>query len=279
MTSIHDELDIVFNRVDDWFTSLPLEDPIKQFGLDDHARLSLITRTTLNWFKFLTNPPLTDEGLEEEFFEVDDTSPICNKKQKCISRTVTRSQNLKKGQNSRKTSSQTQANKSRSRTSRSNVSLDSLARDLELLLEEGETTTDKKCDDSSQISFHPIYLDDELALLDTTIGMSCEIDQRSHDTEAPENSSSSRKVISVVMASNELSCRKSSDEDQADLKIVTPTPSDHDYLHKPRRNIKPLIARKMLVQTARRDNILNRDAIKRFARFSDKFRVLSMIDC
>lgn len=58
------ELNLLFNQIDDWFTDLG--QPISQFDLSkDRAKLAVITRTTNNWFYPLKNR-ITSDGIHEK---------------------------------------------------------------------------------------------------------------------------------------------------------------------------------------------------------------------
>lgn len=134
--------------------------------------------------------------------------------------------------------------------------LDSLARDLELLLEKQE---DSEC--------HYDYFynsNEELALLDDSLGHCC---------TAMTSQPNRKKEFNVIMqpASDARYERKNED-----LKIQTPMLPDHDYLPRPRT--KPLVLSNTLIQSFRnrqRESVLNTGAIKRFAKFSKEFSVLS----
>lgn len=275
MGSPNRDLNILYDQVDDWFSNIPLGEPISNINLeDDLAKLAAISEATLDWFELLTNPPLTNEGLEEDQIISDDQQLSCN-----IRKTgpMTRSQACKRVYPSKKIVSSNH----KTRTTRPAQTLDSLARDLELLLESDNELLNSKDIDESQNSetyFYSIHLTDELALLDTTIGHSCTI---LNSSQFPTNSSKSSRrenEISVVTRGDGMVSYEDQNEQRKDLKTCIPMPLDHDYLARPRRISRQLAPNKKLAH-ARKDNILNTDALRRFARFSDGFRVLSMIDC
>lgn len=135
--------------------------------------------------------------------------------------------------------------------------LDSLAKDLELLLEK---------DEDSEYYYHYSYdADDEIALLDDSLGHCC-----TAMTSVPNR----KKEFNVIVQSNFSDARY--ERKHEDLSIQTSMPPDHDYLPRPRT--KPLVLSNTLIQSFRnrqRESVLNTGAIKRFARFSKEFSVLS----
>lgn len=176
--------------------------------------------------------------------------------------------------------------------------LDSLAKDLEFLLEgehiEGDDLSEVKSQEQETCTFYPT---DELALqLDPSLGQCLTIengDLKNRSRNTTHQSSDSSNEYSKVMASY-LSARFEQEEQiqqrkQCDLKnsnstIQTPMPRDHDYLEQ----IKPNASKTNTRQPQRRSKyttatgiknevstVLNTGVIKRFARYSERLRLLS----
>lgn len=125
--------------------------------------------------------------------------------------------------------------------------LDSLAKDLELLLEKEE--------DSDCYYHYLFHSNDETALLDDSIGYCCAL-----ETSFPIR----KKEFNVIVQS--ISDAKY-EKKHEDLAIQTSMPLDHDYLSRPR--IKPLV---LSFRNRQRDSpVLNTGAIRKFAKFSKEF--------
>lgn len=151
--------------------------------------------------------------------------------------------------------------------------LDALAKDLELLLEQDEII-------EPEIYFFEQYPTDELALVDSSIGHCYTIE----DTHK-KCKSASPNDYSIVKISQLESCIDNR-EQKSDLKktTITPMPRDHDYLarvkqsnrHCSRSHLKRSIASDMSHEVS---TVLNTNIMKRFARYSEKLRVLSGQAC
>lgn len=181
--------------------------------------------------------------------------------------------------------------------------LDSLAKDLELLLEEPdvEDTIEEK---SEPNIFHfNICNNDELALLDDSIG-SCHVtygeikDEDAMNWTKIDGCDGGGKVYSVCVQSqddNSSNTRSydnqpnsinssssnnniSNNRENNDLKVHTQMPIDHDYLPKPRAKSMNLDNQYLsIIRSKQMDiSVLHTGVIKRFARFSSKFRELSL---
>lgn len=173
--------------------------------------------------------------------------------------------------------------------------LDSLAKDLEFLLEQSDAEeaspqTTKTHDNLGVFHFN-ICNDDELALLDDSIGSCCVTYGEIKDEDAMNWTSvdiSGGREYSVVMRTldspksfnnlHEDSNRNPSNKhENNDLKVQAQMPPDHDYLPKPRAKSLELDNQYLSSVRSKQMNIsvLNTGVIKRFARFSPKFRELS----
>lgn len=257
MTDSNHNLVSLFTQLDDWFQDLTLETPIRQFSLqdDDRAKLAAITRTTTNWFKSLTNPQITNDGID------DDENGIDN--------------------NVKNYNSDNEAEDSH---------LDTLAKDLELLLEED---LEPRPNVEQEYYFYNFYANDELALLDETIGhyFTIEANKKTKHQRCRQNQQLSaflnNQFRSVVMPDHHshekavVADRKQQQQNGCDLKkIQASMPPDHDYLPRPRPRPLVMSNRMMLRRDARsrvgkESSVLNTGAIKRFARFSDGLKILS----
>lgn len=272
MATVDNELDSLLNRIDDLFAEIPLSEPISHYNLEeDRARLALISRTTLSWFKSLSEPPLTDEGLD-----VDQTSDESILPAKC---NILKRESPKPEVKARRINLRKSGRSSRVRQVKPDSSLDTLARDLERLLEDN-AADEVEHKDEQEIFFHSIHSNDEDALRDSTIGYSCSFDENCRITDgvANENLTSRRdneEKFLVVMRS--LDTNNDREESVGNLRVLTPMPTDHEYITRPRRNFKLLTSNEKLLEPSRQERALNMDTLKKFARFSDKFRVL--IDC
>lgn len=148
--------------------------------------------------------------------------------------------------------------------------LDLLAKDLELLLEDEEHV-------EPEFYFYNSHNDDNIALLDDTIGYTCTLDR--NGVKSASSLKLKKEFTTVVMQVSDDYRYKCNNEQNEDLKILTPTPQDHDYLSKPAT--RPLLlSNKQLIHSLRNKrkntSVLNNEALKRFAPFSDKFKELSI---
>lgn len=294
MATVNLELNILLDHVDDWFSTLPLSEPISQFILDeDKVKLASISRTTLSWFKPLSDPPLTNEGINDhsDFTSSDDekNSILAPEDFQQIShdsireepapRKFTPKKKCKRLQQKVKNKNPKKKQKLKS-TEQAGTILDTLVRDLELLIgheQVHDSDNISNVSDEPEIVFQNVYCNEDEALLDDSIGACCTIRPATGKIEQYDDFDEKKVIFRNY--SDHLLDKYPSDLD-SNSKIQTPTPLDHDYIPQPRRDvIKPLSSNKLFVETKRRDNILNLDALKRFAKFSDKFRVLSMVDC
>lgn len=175
--------------------------------------------------------------------------------------------------------------------------LDSLAADLEQLLEDGgnlgcvkqeekvkgeSTETIAEQAPQETFYFHHVSIDDELALLDDTIGNSVTL---LHDSPDKINDASTslmeNKNFSVVVCnlSEGFYCGTKFNQIELQNQITTPMPLDHDYFSKPKT--KPLGTHFKFKQIQgfrekrRGPSVLNLGALKHFAALSNKFRELS----
>lgn len=292
MATLNIELNTLLDQVNDWFTTIPLDEPISQFVLDeDKVRLATISRTTLSWFKPLIDPPLTNEGINDcsDFTSSDEdhiaSEDLVQTSQPLVNVPCPRKPTITK---KRKLSQQKATNKKpkkkqnlKSAKEDASSILDTLVRDLELLIGDGQCDGDDKTSivvcNEPELVFLNVYTNEEDALLDSSIGACCTINVVRDHLEQKEDLDEKKVIFTYYSDSS--SQNRSADKDNTS-KVQTPLPIDHDYVPRPRRvNIKPLSSNKLFVETKRTDNILNMDALKRFAKFSDKFRVLSMVDC
>lgn len=281
MTTMNNELLTLFNQVDGWFEDLKHHEPISQFILEeDRAKLALISRTTGNWFKSLIEPELSDIELEED----DDNSVLPVPKNQSKSKCVKPSQQ-------RKTTSKSNRN-----SIIEHETLDSLAKNLELLLDtdvelcKDETLLIKKEameEMEPEFYFYNYYSEDETGLLDDSLGHCCTISHIKEEASQVDNYQSivnnhhNYGSVNPSMQSqqnNQLSFGYT--KKAHDLDVQTSLPLDHDYLAKPRP--KPLVLSNKLMQYSKQNrqvkqsSVLITEAIKRFARFSDEFRILSI---
>lgn len=256
----------ILNQIDDWFEDLGLSQPIAQFSLndDDETKLATIAKTTTNWFKSLSNPRITREDVDDSDYDGD----------KCMSEVEAEAEDNH---------------------------LDLLAKDLEYLLEDDDDTdtrTEKvEPDESSEPIFYlfDTYLSDDIALKDDTIGQCCTIESvknakggNERSRLCPSSTSNHHRFLSVVMPPSSQSGEDSSSiesrqKEHSDLsKVQTPMARDHEYLAKPRTK-QPLVMSNRLIlkqemanAPKRVSSVLNTAALKRFARFSNEFKILSL---
>lgn len=163
--------------------------------------------------------------------------------------------------------------------------LDSLAKVLEDLIdsdrEEDHNDSKSKTEDvnmheeETEFYFYNSYDTDEKALLDDSIGQCCVLlSNRPWDVSSSVRDA---KGVSVsVTAARDSTYERILDRNKDLIRIQTAMPMDHDYLRKPRT--KPLVLNRILIKSSRNrqkvSSVLNKEAIKRFVKFSEKFRVL-----
>lgn len=191
----------------------------------------------------------------------------------------------------KKTSAATKPN---SNSTNRKPTLNSLAKDLELLLEESDIEeTPLTTKSGPEIFQFNICNNDELALLDDSIG-SCYVTYGEiKDEDAMDWTSVSDgggKEYSVhVNSQDDTGLSDNQDRDSKtfsinsncennDLKVQTCMPQDHDYLPKPRAKFSNIDSQYLSSIRSKHTNIsvLHSGVIKRFARFNSKFRDLSL---
>lgn len=252
-----DKLSILLSQVDNWFDEIPSvsRKPIGHIILDeDRQRLALIKRTTTNWFKPLR--VLDDSGLECDEEGLSSSEDELNNSFEC--------------------------------NSKEDKTLDSEAKYLEkLVLMDGSIACDVKQEnetvsigDDQVFYYFNVHVDDDLALLDPSIGMCCTIPQ----SYKRESSSNNSKFLPIAGGTSLLSMKMRQEhpptrhltEDDLNRPVQTLTPLDHDYLYIPRA--KPFTNKSILSvrNTHQHKSVLNTEVIKRFARFSNNFRLLSL---
>lgn len=160
--------------------------------------------------------------------------------------------------------------------------LDSLAKDLELLLEDDEDTvkTRSKSETETNVYFFESYACNERALLDDTIGLYLTVLDHEVDNASSSSKGKNREITvtlgHVPSGYKQHQGNKCNEDDLSEA--PTSTPIDHDYLPKPRA--RPLVVSNKLIQRVRsnknQSSILSTEALKRFAKFSNEFRVLSL---
>lgn len=277
--ALDESLTSLIGHFDDWFKDLALREPVSQFELygsikeldetpeeggktrkRDNIKLGIISRTTTNWFRPLSNPLITDDD-----FPISDVEAEVRDEEE---------------------DEETQ--------------LDTFAKDLELLLYEDSTqpaqsTCNKLVKRNEQLAsqqdiyYFPNHSTNEIALTDPGIGHCCTI----RTTPAYTNGKPSQ-AITVLQTTLQSSRNQMSDLKKKDNRFSprnhhltqTPMPLDHDYLARPKQ--KPFLTRNTISQPAITDfhtlidyqrqkiaSPLNTGAMKRFARFSDRLRLLS----
>lgn len=290
------DLNSLIDQFDDWFKDLNLEKPIDQcfqmaapeidrrleYGQDaiseQDRKFDELFQTTDEWFKILAEPPITNDNLHTS--DNDDSEEI----EACARRAEIEE----------------------------DIKLDTLAKDLDQLLDDDSpdhdtavkaTTNRKKRPRSKrkgpiekkedarpavpEIFYFSIHDTDEHALADPEIGQCYTIET------SPGMASSLGQVTvsqSSLRSSYQSSINSRSNGTQssvADHRCQTPMPADHDYLARPRQ--KPLNTcnwmhrqndePSLYLMASRKDqklaSVLNTVAIRRFARFSDRMRLLS----
>lgn len=267
------DLASILDHVDDWFTDISLSTPIKHFRLDeDRAQLATISRTTGIWFKSLTsNPPLTSDGIDDVDMEDSILNRLeCNNDNSAptqlVSRSVTRSHRNNRKRRRVKACTRNEEHK-----------FDLLVRDLENLLDQEEV-----CQLEPQIFSYSYQSTDELSLLDSTLGSCCTLDYQplSHSLESNKRVKlDSTREYSVIFENNldDQSHKIGMCGDRSpDLTKQHSTPIDHDYLARPQS--KPLMSSNRqfhnLGLKLRSARVLNTEALKRFAPFSNKIKDL-----
>lgn len=141
----------------------------------------------------------------------------------------------------------------KSHVTKDTKSLDSLARDLELLLGYEE-----------DLSYYDFFDSDEISLLDESIGNCCTI---------PNNSLDVKNEFSVILPiKSEQSEWVNENRDRKDLLTTTSMPPDHDYISKPQTKVLS----NELIKSIKHEkgSVLNIEAIKRFAKFSNQLKAL-----
>lgn len=290
MYSANRKLNLICNAVDNWFDDVQLNEPVSHFKLDDDREaLATISKTIIDWFKFPV-PHLTIDGIHDDMCSSSSDeqqqpdmdiieqhirnsagAPSIGKLSlRAKIRNKTRG-NKKNGSTSSSvstsSSSSSASNISRNRDKESE-SLDSLAKDLETLLE----------DPTDNYFYFVTYNDEEHALLDETIGNFC-VSYATLDSDG--------LASVVVKSSNEFRPDQESNvrRKKPDLRtVVTPTPIDHRYLPEIRTKPLALSAKPTHSDRNRRlrdSSFLNIDGLKKFEKFakiefSDKYRLLSM---
>lgn len=157
-----------------------------------------------------------------------------------------------KNSNTRKKTNRKSRNDSKNDDTKNAKSLDSLARDLELLLGYDE-----------DLSYYDFFNDDEISLLDESIGNCCTVSNVSNFEDKDELS------ISVTNMDEKPWIREH--HRNKDL-INTATPSDHDYLAKPQTKV---LSNELIASLKHEKcSVLNFEAIRRFAKFSNQLRAL-----
>lgn len=131
-------------------------------------------------------------------------------------------------------------------------SIDSLAKDLELLLGYDE-----------DLSYYNVFNDDEVSLLDESIGNCCTLS---------DVSSSEDKDELCVSISNKHDKPWIREHHRSKDLTITTTPSDHDYLAKPQTKV---LSNELIASIKHEKcSVLNFEAIRRFAKFSNQLRAL-----
>lgn len=265
------DLTSLFERIDDWFTDITLSKPLKHFILDeDRARLATISRTTGIWFKSLTsNPPLTSEGIED--FDLDDSkhdSPRCNK---------TRPQSVQA--ETKRCRHKSKQNKFKARGRNEEQKFDLLVKDLESLLDQKE---EKDSQLEPELIFFNFQNIDELSLQDGTLGSCCTIESDSksyspeRDRKVEHDVCKEYSVVFEPIADEPLRRLDSCRYRTLDLNRQHSVPIDHDYLARPYS--RPLVSNNRQFQhiglKLRSNRVLNTEALKRFAPFSNKIKNL-----
>ena len=278
-----DDLSVLLGHVDGWFEVL--NPPIDQFDLEldnnnrtdkkrDHTKLKLITRTTDNWFKSLSNPPINNFNINIDVDNIVETVDINSEDDE-------------------------------------ECHLDELAKNLELLLDDCEQASETV--DIYYFPFYSNFehsildpgvghcctineLSPPPALnLVTNNGFDYEsiksyelslTHSQLHNSSSSNNDSSNNDGSIRENNQQSTNCDLIKREHQSDQQqIQSPMPLDHEYLPRPKQ--KPLLLcnrisstglDKYLMATCKRQKLasaLNTGAIKRFARFSDKLRLLT----
>lgn len=258
-------LNLLFDQLDSWFNDITLDEPISQFKLEDGQRKTA---------PLACRPAATNAV-------GGNTSNTTNRRNK---------------RNSSSATKQRSSPRSRRQTQKS---LDSLAKDLELLLEsddnENEVVQVKEELESYPYKF---YADDHIALLDETIGNCCTLNSSiNHPTQLRQET----KDHALVSHHHRLRTIAGHSQSQHDPMLGTKPstkcmnystnnitmknsiPRDHDYTSMKLRT-KPLVSKNDLARkteySLRKNSretasVLNIGALSRFAKFSDKFRLLA----
>lgn len=323
------ELCQVLDRVDEWFTDIQFECPIREelYQKTDRARLATIARTTTRWFKDLSQPYITEQCIdkteqdsslidasdgssdaESSFDNIAWRSPekvqpkLVTTRQHRLA-TIRQSPKAKPQRRRGAKGAATKTNKTnkqqkQNENNNNECNLDSLAKDLELLLDSdycskreesvGAIKADSEQDERYLFSHHN---NDEIALLDTSIGSVWTIDVKQATASSESARACQYNVIRNDYHNDDSTCNE--DQNLANLNEATqiPTAQDHDYLARP--NVKSSIvndykhAERSLEMISRlrgrrplsrssSASVLNEDALRRYAKFSNHFMSFSM---
>lgn len=292
-------LSSLLNHVDDWFKDLTLDPAIGQFQLEDNdrdrAKLALINRTTNNWFKTFNSIGLiTNDGLSHEDLGLEEEENG-DKKVEIVDLSDHRSQIVKNVKRTRATAKLVKAPRSNKATKEAEEShLDSLVQDLEQLL-------DERVEEELKYVLHQIYPSDHIALrCDSTIGHCLTISMQPTDyaqqlqsKKRTSRAPNQQSYTTVTMATRARTSATRLNRLNTTPAVPTPAPTkDHDYIVVPQSlgpqmtpavTIRDKLQQSIMSKADRRAirakrntlAVLNTGAIKRFARFSDKFRILS----
>lgn len=247
-----EKLDELFSQLDDWFTDITLGEPISQFALENE--------------------------------DINNQNPTSRPNPSTLVKTQS---------NKRKPARQVRANSQRQRRTDNKNSLDSLTRDLEELLEKGDIDLlSEKVEAGPETFMHEVYSDDDETLLDDTVGHCCTLSK-------PAKLSHYYHPV-VINHMDDDSCDTRIDaarnvemEEENNQRIFTVPPPDHDYIPRLSKS-RPLSSNNTLIksQNQRRNRtviaasmmapppscVLNMEALKRFARFSDRIEMLTKIE-
>lgn len=162
--------------------------------------------------------------------------------------------------------------------------LDALAKDLELLLEDEIPPVKCKPEEEPELYFFSNHPTEELALADPSTGWCCTIE--CEPTRNINQVGTSYNQYSVVVASHFGGEKVDANQIQYDLKrkIRTPIPRDHEYLARsdpePKKYARAPMKRFKGIRFAsdiRNEvpSVLNTVIMERFARYSERLKVLS----
>jgi len=242
-----------------------------QFELEvsrkDRAKLALISRTTSNWFKsFNKSEPLTNEGLDIDELVIQEPIESFSHVQRDKKRFVCK-RLPSKVVRSRRSNFKIKDSRSPNKVhDPDDPHLDLMVKNLEEMLTKEE---DPICDTRT------VYQSDELTLLyDDSVGNCVNVKFADGNDPSRDDQSYTQVTMSTRAHLPPLSTRAT-----AKCRNITPGPSsDHDYvstkldLGRLRRKDKRVA---VTMHKSCTTSVLNLSAIKRFARLSDKLRVLS----